>query len=174
MASPSLYIIDFDFTVTTIHMHHRLCQAIGMRLVDAQDFEALWELVKDIPPTGSAELWRTLISTIEKNGHLVAIASFSEFPTLIIRYFQEVIGIKNIMVESWLPRPGQISNKNEHIRFIKRRLNFQGENECITLIDDDENNLHAAAQMHYHTINVLPGDPSGRHIQMILEKIPTL
>lgn len=165
---PLLIIIDFDLTLTTQHTHNLIHHAIRSQQIAADDHEAAWQLLKAIPPTGSIQKWQQIFAAIKEKQHLVAIASFSEFPTLIQRYLREIIGVSDIMVESWLPQSIINANKNQHIEYIMQRYNFSGPAENIILIDDDTNNRAAAKKLGYKTISVTPGDLSGKHTDEIL------
>ena len=163
---PMLFAIDFDLTLTTVHIHNMLSQAILVGIVQKNDIEAQWQYVKHVLPTGTAVDWLRVITQLQNDGHYVAIASFGEFPLIIDRYLKEIIGVNDVFVESWLPEHLDQADKGQHIRNIMHHYQLDHlPPEKIVLVDDAEPNLRAAKAAGNRIVPVLPGDKLGKHLE---------
>ncbi|MBI2785623.1 MAG: hypothetical protein HYX60_04665 [Legionella longbeachae] len=150
-----LFIIDFDDTIASKNTHNAVSE------ITSGGIDAIWAVIKKIPPIGSPEIWQEIIRSILSHEHRLAIASFNAFGASIIpKYLQEIIGlnldeISHIHVESWLPLNPNIANKNDHIRFVIKDMGYSGTPESIVLIDDDPKNIRAAQNNGYKTIHAI-------------------
>lgn len=168
----ALFIIDFDLTISSQHIHNLLITAIARGEIDEADMDAAWQYVKNIPPTGSAERWRNMLMQLIDAHYLVAIASFGSFPEIIYRYLKDKINLpekylQKIFIESWLPENPTLANKNEHIRNVIDHFHYQGDPTHVILVDDSEYNCLAARNFNWQVIAVKSGDVGGEHINAI-------
>lgn len=168
----ALFIFDFDLTISQVHVHNKLATAIYTGKISPDNLESQWQLIKDIPPTGSTLQWNLLFSTLINQGHLVAIASFGAYPVMIQWYLEKKLEIKpadieQIFINSWLPDYPADADKNKHIEEVIAHFAFHGKPNQIILIDDSETNCRAARQMGYQVIEALPGDRNARHLQWV-------
>ena len=156
----ALFILDFDGTIASGNTHNAVAHLTKM--------DDMWEVIKEIPPIGSSDIWRDTIRSILVQGHSLAIASFNAYgSTIIPRYLQEIIGlteqeVQNIHIESWLPLHPSQANKNEHIAYSIKDMGYTGLPVSIVLVDDDEKNILAASQKGYKTIQA-----TGNYIEHI-------
>lgn len=165
----ALFIFDFDLTISQEHVHNLLASAIASGYINATDKDALWNYVKHVKPTGSKERWRNLFKTLLNEGHRVAIASFSGYKDILIRYLREIIGLDDVMlnsifIESWLPDNPNRADKSKHIENVIKHFNFTANPEWVVLIDDSKINCYSARTKNYTVIEVKPGDLAGVHI----------
>lgn len=159
-----LLLIDFDLTISSKHIHNLLAST------DLTDESDQWDYIKDIPPRGGTSKWRNIIKTALENGYKVGIVSFTQYPHIVSRYVKEIIfkpeeqNLANqIDVNGWLPgapenmnrskqRDPQTADKNVHIKESIQKLEFNGPNSRIILVDDDKKNIKAAHEAGYNTI----------------------
>lgn len=181
-----IFIIDFDRTIVNGHTHNTIARFYKTILGPNPNWseaeqQAQWDLVKHIPPIATHNLtWKTLIETILKNGHQVAVASFSSYPHIIPTYLREVIGlsddlVKQIYVEAWLPDYPATANKNKHIMNVLQHFQFSGDHKQVILVDDAKTNTDAALAAHFTVVPAhdLAGNPytDGKHLVLLLNKV---
>ncbi|CAM4503169.1 MAG: hypothetical protein LEGION0403_FIIPPAGN_01855 [Legionella sp.] len=156
----ALFILDFDETIASENTNNAVSHLTKI--------DEMWDVIKEIQPIRGAEIWRDTICSILAKGHSLAIASFNAYGRLFIpRYLQEIIGLSTdeiqvIHIESWLPlKPGE-ANKNEHITFAIKDMEYIGSPDTIVLVDDDLKNTTAAGKNGYKTIHA-----AGKYIEHI-------
>lgn len=166
----ALFVIDFDFTITSKHIHNIIVAYLKTYNHGKQDKALEWEEAKKIPPVKSAEDWLKVFRTLISDGHQIAIASFNIFSHIIPRYLTEIIGltadeVKKIYVESWMPdKEKKHEYKNVHIANIMKHFTV-AEKSNVILIDDSEENIKAAQLKGY---NAILADNDGTHLSRIL------
>lgn len=159
-----LFIIDFDFTMLAGHTHNTIARA------NTHDENRQWELIKSFPQICYRDdnvtiTWKDIIEKMSAQGHQVAIASFSQYPHIIRRYLQEVVGltqkmIDDIFIEAWLPYE-MPRDKNHHIMNIINHIEYKNIPASIVLIDDSEPNINAALGSQ---MSVVKATPDGKHL----------
>ncbi len=169
-----LFAIDFDYTIANGHTHNTILDAIvaakkqGDTSLKA-DKEKHWDLVKNIPPVGTAKNWQEIFSTLLDDGHQICIVSFNAYPHIIDRYLGEVLQlspeiIAQIKVVAWLPKNAATANKNEHIAQAIEAFDYRG--HTVVLVDDSKTNTDAAERLGY---DVILADPEkANHLSEIL------
>lgn len=155
-----LFILDFDETIASENTHNAVSHLTKM--------DEMWGIIKEISPIEGPDIWRDTIRSILTQGHRLAIASFNAYgSTFIPRYLQEVIGLSEeevqaIHIESWLPVHPREANKNEHITYSIKDMEYTGSPDSVVLVDDDLKNITAASKNGYKTIHA-----AGKYIEHI-------
>ncbi|MDX2164056.1 MAG: hypothetical protein SFW07_01410 [Gammaproteobacteria bacterium] len=173
----ALFCLDADGTIIDGHTHNIIWDASKENRSILTNPEEQWNLVKHLPPIGGdSQAWRTLFHTLIKDGHSVAIVSFSSFGKNILpRYLHEIIELekdfieKNICVVSFLPEDQ--STKDLHIQHAKEKTGRQNipANKIILCDDRDQlvwDAIHKAYAGIFATKN-------GAHIQVLLDRSKT-
>jgi hypothetical protein len=160
----TVFIIDFDLTITSQHTHNLLSEE--------EDVEKHWEIIKNVLPIGSVQEWFNIFTTLLNNGHKVGVVSFNAYPQYISRYLKEVIGLspevfQYICVFSWTPKNPGTANKNEHIAATLTHLEYnQSIDGDVVVVDDHLRNINAAMTLGYRTVLATK---TGAHLNTILE-----
>ena len=155
----ALFIFDFDHTIVNGHTHNWLMEHMTEAVASSPKLQ--WDLVKHMPPIGSAEQWLALFKQLREAGHQIAIASYGTYgKTIIPLYLREVIGVPQawldqMPIQSWLPMDSN-DNKNKHISQIIKELQYKDYMQTIVLIDDSIDILHAARKMGCSVIEATP------------------
>lgn len=183
--SAAVFLIDFDGTIASGHVHNTLVAAHDAGSV-TKELESQWQYLKQLMeqegqhhPLGSAQEWKNIFETLLKDGHKVAVISFSLFPLVIHRYLSEVIGLSEeqsaqVYIYTRLPSNPKTANKNHHIQHALRHFEFHGDMANVVVVDDSSRNIHGANDLGCTTIMANTGHSHLAEILALSEKLKSV
>lgn len=169
----ALFCLDADGTIIDGHTHNIILDASKEDRSILKNPEAQWNLVKHLLPIGgNSAAWHTLFHTLAKDGHAIAIVSFSDFgETILPRFLHEIIGLEqdfihqHICIISFLPE--NQSTKKSHLSLAQEKTRKQHlPPEKIVLCDDRDTLVWDAIRNKYKGVFATH---DGTHIHVLLE-----
>ena len=174
-----LFCFDFDQTIVKGHFHHLLYTERSKfvssdKQISFDTISSTKLLLEDYRISlKNADKLREVIQLALRNGHHVAITSFTSFPESFAPTLEKLgLSPAEINVIPGFAGYPAISNvrKNDHLRQAMAKFDMKS-NSLVWLIDDDPVNCSKAREEGFHAVQVPvgPEDNSTDYLQEILK-----
>lgn len=174
-----LFCFDFDQTIVKGHFHHLLfterSKFVPSDKQTSFDTIAHTKILLEDSRVGlkHAEKLREVIQLALRNGHHVAITSFTSFPESFIPTLEK-LGLSPAEIDvipgfAGYPVASHV-RKNDHLRQAMAKFKKKS-NSLVWLIDDDPVNCSKAMEEGFHAVQVPvgPDENSADYLQAILK-----